>query len=86
MIKLYRIKHKPTGGYYKKERFSYTLSTKGKVYKSKYQIGSITIAVNISNQFYTNHPELDWTPHPTMKNRVVLKTNYNDWEVEQISC
>lgn len=90
MIKLYRIKHKPTGGYYEKLRFSYTLSTEGKVYKSKYhsknQIGDIIIDVSKSSQFYLEHSELEWTEHPTMKNRVSLQTNHDDWEVEQINC
>lgn len=84
-MKLYRIKHKPTGGYYTKERFHYTLSPKGKVYKARYEIGSIGITLSKSSPYYINNPDLNWYTSPTNKNEVKLDTHYSDWEIEPLS-
>lgn len=78
-MKLYKIKHTPTGGYYVKVgRGGYSVSPKGKVYKIKQKIGSITITVSKSSPFYTNNQNLNWYPS-TIKNHVNLDTHYSDW-------
>lgn len=85
-MNLYRIKHKPTGGYYTKERFGYTLSSKGKVYKTKYEIGSINITLSKSSPYYINNSHLNWYPSLTIKNEVKLDTHHSDWEIEPMLC
>lgn len=94
-MKLYRIKHKPTGLYYKPAQNGNTLSRKGKVYHRKPNTKWCEVYFknvgwskpNVSKEL-ENWLGLSWDEikktYINRDNYLAIKSSVRDWEIEEI--
>ena len=91
-MKIYKLKHIPTGLYYIPSRGNGNLSIKGKIYSSKPKIEwGLTLKIKIfsfkkiptgKHKIITDYFKLDWNNGFVDK---YVKTNIEDWEIIEIN-
>ena len=91
-MKIYKLKHIPTGLYYIPSKGNGNLSTKGKIYSSKPKIEwGLTLRIKIfsfkkiptgKHKIITDYFKLNWNNGSIDR---YVKTNIEDWKIIEIN-